>query len=205
MAYDWMREPNGWSMPSSVPETSRMNTGTSTVPPETPLTVPTVTTSEPGGGRNPATRATGISPRSSATANLFIARLLLPFRPRRLGGEAVQLQRARGNGGLARAGGVAEQRDVGIDLDGHARVELDLGDDAREAGVVSVERDEVRQRAVRLARDLEGRLQRARLTGAMDRGVARAVREDHAQRQRLRRLGAGRRRGHPRPDQDRQS
>src|SRR5689334_19294258 len=140
-----------------------MNTGTSTVPPDAPLTVPTVITSEtPGGGRTPARTAGAIDPSSSATASLFIARLLLPLRPRRRVGRAAHLQRARGDGSLARAGGVAQQRDVGIDVDGHARaggrVELDLGDGAREASVVSVEQDEIRQRAVQPSRDLEGRL-----------------------------------------------
>src|ERR1051325_2735938 len=59
MLNDWMREPAGWSRPSGVPETSRMETGTSTVLPDA-VTVPTVITSTAAcaaaGERKPARR-----------------------------------------------------------------------------------------------------------------------------------------------------
>src|SRR6266550_2628190 len=179
-----MRDPGGWSMPSGVPEASRMNTGTSTVDPaEARLTVPTVTVSAVCAIAGTAAN----KPRSSAKP-FCITVLLLPIRARIMAdGRAADVQRAGGDGRLARAGGVAQYRNGRIDVDGDVRavgrVDLDLRDDTGDA---VVERNEVRERVARAAADLERRLQRARGTGAMDRGVAHAaVGEDDAQRHRL--------------------
>src|SRR5207237_3253823 len=120
--------------------------------------------------------------------------LLLPIRARIMAdGRAADVQRAGGDGRLARAGGVAQYRNGRIDVDGQARavgrVDLDLRDDAGDA---VVERDDVRERVARASADLERRLQGARGTGAMDRGVAHAgVGEDDAKRHRLGGLRGG--------------
>src|ERR1051325_1086065 len=113
-------------MPSGEPDVSRMNTGTSMVPPGDVAALPTVTTS--AGGACAKTGTATIAPRSTA-ANRFIKPLFLSLRPRIMFDcRAADTQRAAGDRGLARAGGVAQQRERRIDADGDVagRFDLDL-------------------------------------------------------------------------------
>src|ERR1041385_6790266 len=173
----WIFEPAGRSTPSGVPEVSRMNTGTSTVGPSA-VTVPTVTTSCAAAA--PASRSVPRTARRMFFTGLI--RLSWARRNLRLDGSATYLQRAGGHGRSARAGGVAQQRQLRIDAHGHARVrrrvELDLGDDA--SAHAAREGHQIGDGVRSAAADLECLLD---LRRAMNRGVAHAVAaEDDAQR-----------------------
>src|SRR5947207_12552893 len=111
----WIFEPAGLSTPSGVPATSRMNTGTSTLGPSA-VTVWTVIAScaaaAPASARLPKT----------AMRIFFMGTLFAfprRFRTSRLDGCSAHLQRPRRNRGGARAGGVAQQRQLRIDTHAH--------------------------------------------------------------------------------------
>src|SRR5258707_15350301 len=104
MLSDWIFDPAGLSTPSGVPETSRMNTGTSTVGPSA-VTVPTVMASCAA-----ADAARARAPRTAIRV-FFTGGLLQTFpRRSRLDRRAAHLQRAGRHGGASRSGAIGQQR-----------------------------------------------------------------------------------------------
>src|SRR5438874_3331600 len=91
-----MRDPGGWSRPRGEPETSRMETGTSTIVP-TVETEPTVTTSAAATGTAKAGAAPARKTMAKIVFIIFISSLLSPLRRLRrwiVDDRAADVQRA---------------------------------------------------------------------------------------------------------------
>src|SRR5437660_967321 len=118
MLYDWIRDPGGWSIPSGVPEVSRMNTGMSMVCPAGTVPVPTVMMSCASCAAAGAAGSRAV--RIKIAKSLFMSLLHILSQRRlavELDGRTADAQRPGGDGRFAHAGLIAEQSQRRVDLD----------------------------------------------------------------------------------------